>query len=256
MKNKLWTREELILALNLYLQIPFGKIHHNNPDIIHLAKMLDRTPSSISMRLSNFASVDPYHQERGVGGLKGGIRQVQPIWDEFINNQEELLFESERLLAELESRTLEQKYPELSNLSENLKGETKTREVKTRVNQNIFRKIVLVNYNTQCAVTSINIPEMLLASHIIPWSANQEERLNPSNGICLSAHFDKAFDKGLITFDEKYKLVLSPSLKDYSTKDYFSTWFQRFEGARINMPQKYLPHLDFMAWHRENIYKY
>ncbi|TDO03861.1 HNH endonuclease [Sunxiuqinia elliptica] len=256
MKRRLWTREELILALSLYLKLPFGKIHHQNPDIIELAQLIDRTPSAVSMRLSNFASVDPFHQKRGIKGLVGGIKQVQPIWNEFMANKDELLFESEQVRAVLEYRPLEQKYGDVLSGVENLKGEVKTQEVKVRVNQHVFRKIVLVNYNTQCAVTSINIPEMLIASHIIPWSANEEERLNPSNGICLSAHFDKAFDKGFITFDEKYKLVLSPSLKDYSTKDYFSTWFQRFEGARINMPQKYLPHLDFMAWHRENIYKY
>lgn len=255
MKNKLWTREELILALNLYLQIPFGKIHHRNPDIIHLARLLQRTPSSISMRLSNFATVDPYHQARGIGGLKGGIKQVQPIWDEFVHNQEELLFESERLLAELEDQSLEQKYPELTFLTENLKGETRTREVKTRVNQNVFRKIVLVNYSSKCAISGIDIPEMLIASHIVPWSKNEKERLNPSNGICLSAHFDKAFDNGLITFDNQYKLVLSPQLKDCATKDYFKIWFKKFEGTSLSLPNKYLPTQSFLIWHRENVYR-
>jgi putative restriction endonuclease len=78
MERRIWTREELILALNLYLKIPFGKIHHQNPDIIHLAGLIDRTSSSVSMRLSNFASVDPFHQRRGIKGLQGGIKQVQP----------------------------------------------------------------------------------------------------------------------------------------------------------------------------------
>jgi putative restriction endonuclease len=255
MAGKLWRREELILALNLYLQIPFGKIHHNNPDIIHLSNLLDRTPSSISMRLSNFASVDPYHQERGISGLKGGIKQVQPIWDEFVDNQEELLFESERLLAELEKQSLEQKYPELITFTANLKGETKIREIKTRVNQNVFRKIVLVNYNSTCAVSGIDIPEMLIASHILPWSRNPKERLNPSNGICLSAHFDKAFDKGLITFDEQYRLVLSRQLSDYTTKVFFKIWFQNFEASLLMLPNKYVPTQNFLSWHRENIFR-
>jgi putative restriction endonuclease len=66
MKRRLWTKEELILALNLYLKLPFGKFYHRTPEIIHLASLIGRTPSSVAMRLSNFASVDPYHQKRGV----------------------------------------------------------------------------------------------------------------------------------------------------------------------------------------------
>ncbi|KOH44106.1 HNH endonuclease [Sunxiuqinia dokdonensis] len=249
-ERRLWTREELILALNLYLRLPFGKLHHRTPEIIHLAELVGRTPSAMSMRLSNFASVDPYHQERGVRGLTGGIRQVQPIWDEFIHNKEELLFESERILAELEHQEIETKYAELLTGTENLKGETKVREVKVRVNQSVFRQIVLANYTGKCAVTGIDMPELLIASHIIPWAENKEERLNPSNGICLSAHFDRAFDRGLISFDEKYKLVLAPSTKDYCTRSYYQQWFQQFEGKPLIKPAKYLPHPDFLEWHR------
>ena len=252
MERRLWMREELILALNLYLKIPFGKIHHSNLQIISLAKTINRTPNAVSMRLSNFASVDPFHQKRGVKGLTGGIRQVQPIWDEFILNKEALLFESEQILAELEKQTLETKYASLLEGTENLKGETKLREVKTRVNQNVFREIVLANYTQQCAVTGIDIPQLLVASHIIPWAKSEEERLNPSNGICLSAHFDKAFDKGLITFDDKYKLVLTYKAKEYSTRTFYAQWFMPFEGQLLKMPAKYLPGQDFLEWHRMN----
>ena len=100
MKRRLWSKDELILAFNLYLKLPFGKMHRSNPDIIKLANLLGRTPSSIAMRLVNFASIDPYHQERGVLGLSGGVNQCLPIWNEFNNNREELIFESEKILAE------------------------------------------------------------------------------------------------------------------------------------------------------------
>jgi putative restriction endonuclease len=78
MAYNLWTREELILALNLYLQLLFGKLHSKTPEIVHLADVIGRTPGSVAMRLNNFASVDPYHQQRGITGLTGGIKQVQP----------------------------------------------------------------------------------------------------------------------------------------------------------------------------------
>ena len=106
MERRLWTREELILALNLYLKLPFGKLHHGTPEIIHLAQILGRTPNSIAMRLSNFASVDPFHQGRGIKGLTGGIKQVEPIWNEFINNKEDLMFESENIFAVLEKQSI------------------------------------------------------------------------------------------------------------------------------------------------------
>ena len=124
-ERKLWTRDELILSLNLYLKLPFGKLHSRTPAIIHLATILGRTPGSIAMRLNNFASVDPYHQQRGIGGLSGGKKQVEPIWNEFINNKEELLFESERILAGKEKTVIEDKFAEILKGTERLKGEYK-----------------------------------------------------------------------------------------------------------------------------------
>ena len=168
-----WSRDELILALNLYLKLPFGKLHHNTPEIIYLSQLINRTANAVAMRLSNFASVDPYHKERGIKGLTGGVKQVEPIWNEFIDHKEDLLFESEKLLAKLEERTLESKFADLLSGIENLKGKTKIREVKTRVNQNAFRQIVLANYSGKCAITGIDIPDLLIASHIIPWSVNE-----------------------------------------------------------------------------------
>lgn len=149
--------------------------------------MISRTADSVAMRLNNFASVDPFHQQRGIGGLPGGKKQVEPIWNEFINNKEVLLFESERILAEKENISIENKFAEILKGTAHLKGEYKNREVKTRVNQNVFRQIVLANYNNKCAITGIDIPELLVASHIIPWSKNENVRLNPENGICLGS---------------------------------------------------------------------
>ncbi len=117
MKRRLWTREELILALNLYLKLPFGKLHSRTPEVIQLANLINRTSSSIAMRLVNFASVDPYHQNRGISGLSGGRKQVEPIWEEFINSKDDLLFESERILAEMENNNIETKFAtELSGI--------------------------------------------------------------------------------------------------------------------------------------------
>ncbi len=249
--NRLWTREELILALNLYLKLSFGKLHSRTPEIIHLANILGRTPSSIAMRLNNFASVDPYHQQRGIGGLPGGRKQVEPIWNEFINNKEDLLFESERILATKENVTIENKFSKVLTGIEDLKGETKLREVKTRVNQNVFRQIVLANYSGKCAITGIMIPELLVASHIIPWAKNEQERLNPQNGIAINGLHDRAFEVGYITITPEYKIKISSILKKQNKEGNIQNFFLLYDNQPIILPSRFLPDKVFLQYHND-----
>ncbi len=245
-----WTREELILAFNLYMKIPFGKYHRGNPDVIQLAKLMTRTPSAVAMRLSNFASVDPYHQKRGIKGLTGGIKQVQPIWDEFSENKEELIFESEKILAQFQQTTIEEKYKGILDDIENYEGLSKVREVKTRVNQNVFRQIVLVNYRGRCAITQLDRPNLLIACHISPWSKDIANRLNPQNGILLNSLHDRAFENGFITIDNKMRaLVCSDWLK--STDSFLTSCFNIFHKKEIAMPERFLPDKKFLERHRE-----
>lgn len=253
--RNLWTREELILAFNLYLKLPFGKMHKHTPEIIELANLLGRTPSSIGMRLGNFASVDPYHQGRGVGGLKGGMNQVKPIWDEFFNNQEELVFLSEQILAKKQNTTIERKYKDILYDLKDLKGETVIRAVKTRVNQCVFREMVLANYDSKCAITQIDIPQLLMASHIVPWSKNEKERLNPENGICLSPLYDKAFDKGLIGINTKHEIILSKNLKAKKENEFYFKYFAPIEKQKIIEPQTYFPRKEFLEYHLDEVFE-
>lgn len=252
--RNLWTREELILAFNLYLKLPFGKMHSRTKEVIELARITGRSANSIAIRLTNFAACDPYHQARGVKGMDGGKKQCQPIWDEFFENKESLIFESENILAKKEHQTIEDKFGNLLIDIRDLKGETKTREVKTRVNQNVFRQIVMANYSGKCAITGIDIPDLLLASHIVPWSINEEERLNPENGVCLSAMFDKAFDKGLIGINERFEIIFSKELKKKAKESYYSDCFADFDGQKIILPQKYLPKKEFLQYHLDTIF--
>ncbi|MEY3501701.1 MAG: hypothetical protein RL308_3374 [Bacteroidota bacterium] len=253
--KNLWTREELILAFNLYLKIPFGKMHSTNKEIIHLANLIGRTPSSIALRLVNFASVDPILSARGVKGMVGGTKIVQPIWDEFFHNQEGLVFLSEQILAQKENTSIENKYQDILFDLKGLKGETVIREVKTRVNQSVFRQIVLTNYTTKCAITGIDIPELLLASHIVPWSKNENERLNPENGICLSALYDMAFDKGLIGINQSYQILLSQKLKKKKDTSFYQNHFAPIENLKITNPIKYMPRKEFLEYHLDSIFE-
>ncbi len=255
MAKNLWTKEELILAFNLYLKIPFGKMHSTNKDVIHLANLIGRTPNSIALRLVNFASVDPVLKARGIKGMDGCTKIVQPIWDEFFHNQEELVFLSEQILAQKENDSIENKYQDVLFDLKDLKGETAIRQVKTRVNQSVFRQMVLANYSTKCAITGIDIPELLLASHIMPWSKSEEHRLNPENGICLSALYDKAFDRGIIGINKNYEVILSTSLKKKKDTVFYKNHFASIDNLKIIEPLKYLPRKEFLEYHLDTIFQ-
>lgn len=195
MAKDLWTKDEMILALNLYLKIPFGKMHAGNMDVIKTAHLIGRTPNAVALRLVNYAACDPQLKQRGISGMSHGGKKCEEYWNEFAEDPEKLLYESERILAQYEGTSVEKKFEkELKDIPSDISGDTQIRQVKTRINQNVFRQIILANYDYKCALSGIDIPELLVASHIIPWSENPKERLNPENGICLSSLYDKAFD--------------------------------------------------------------
>jgi len=255
MARDLWTRDEMILVFNLYLKLPFGKMDRRNPDVIHLANIISRTPNAVALRLVNYASFDPQLKQRGISGMGHGGKKCGEIWDEFNDDRERLVFESERILAQREGTTIEEKYEqEIRSIPQGVVGETKVREVKTRVNQNVFRQIVLANYEGHCALTGIDLSDLLVASHIIPWSENKQERLNPENGICLSSLYDKAFDRGLISFSDSKQVLFSTRLKANVGKDYYATYFAPIENAMLVTPKKYYVNPQFLEWHRDCIF--
>ena len=255
--GKVWTREEMILVLGLYLRLPFGKFHKANPDVIRMANLMERSPSSVAMRLSNYAALDPLLQARGISGLRGGVGKCKAYWDEFMNNREELVFECERIRSSYEQTDIENKYRVvLDDIPEFITGKTREQLVRVRVNQSVFREIVLANYNQRCALTGIDIPELLVASHIIPWASNVEERMNPKNGICLSALYDKAFDRGLISFSDQYRVIMSSQLEDNVGKEYYASYFKPIaECSLATQGLKYPADPRFLEWHRDCIFQ-
>jgi len=99
------------------------------------------------------------------------------------------------------------------------------------------------------------LPDLLVASHIIPWAKNEEERLNPENGICLSALYDRAYDKGLIGISDKYQIIISSELKSNENKDYYPFNFGNLNGTILNLPQKYLPKKEFLQFHLDTVFR-
>jgi putative restriction endonuclease len=250
MTRRDWTREELIVAFNLYCKIPFGRIHIRNPLIIELARAIGRTPSAVSWKLANFARLDPALQRRNIAGASHGAQAEVEIWNEFNRNWERLAFESERLLENMTGRAPEategrQDFPE---------GRTRETLVRARVNQAFFRAAVLAAYGAQCCITGLSIPQLLNASHIVPWTIDLKNRTNPRNGLCLSVIHDRAFDSGLLTVTLDFKVKLSPKVKGSAADEAVRTFLWRFENAPISIPSRFVPDQNFLRYHNERIF--
>jgi putative restriction endonuclease len=249
--QRLWTREESILAINLYCKIPFGQMHSRNAEVMELAALIDRSPSSIARKLGNFASFDPKLKDRGVGGLPNVSKLDAEVWQEYMQDWDEQFFKSEKLLAEKKHTTVEKVYAvDLENLP-TAKGKERERLIMVRVNQSQFRKIVLTNFNNQCCITGISILDLLVASHIAPWSEDKVNRLSPRNGLALNTLHDKAFDRHLITISEDLKIKISP--KFYKYKDVLSIQqnFIDYDGKSLMAPKKFYPDVEFLKLHNE-----
>lgn len=254
MAKRQWTREELILALSLYFQLPFGRLNHATHEVKELAVLIGRTDNSVALRLVNFAACDPYIINSGRTGMPGGISVCKPIWDEFSNDRERLFFEAQQIKANYCQESIEDT---LKITPQDLEGKERSVVIKQRVNQSVFRSMILSNYEERCAITGINIPELLVAGHIIPWAdSNSQQKLNPENGICMSALYDKAFDKGFITISpDDYTICLSSALRDYETQEFFDKHFGCISGQQMIMPIEHKPNRDFLVYHRDHVFK-
>ena len=250
-KTKQWSREEHVLAFNLYCKIPFGTIHMRNPKIIELAEILGRSVGAVSYRLANFARLDPTLQSRGIRGMVHGAKGEEEVWQEFAADGEKLAYESEKLLAERTGRPLEE-VAEIDESELPAEGLDRERLVKTRVNQHFFRAAVLAAYNFRCCVSGLAVQPLLVASHIVPWSLDAKNRMSPRNGLCLNALHDRAFDRGLMTVTADFKVQISVALEPTTKADEEPLdWLRRFDGAPLALPKKFPPDAALLASHRK-----
>jgi putative restriction endonuclease len=252
MPRRDWTREELIVTFNLYCKIPFGRIHLRNPQVIELARMIGRTPSAVSWKLANFARLDPALQKRNIVGATHGARAEVEIWDEFNNDWEALSFESERLLQLMTGRVVEPAEEDARVFPE---GRTRDSVVRARVNQGFFRSVVLAAYGYRCCITGLSIPQLLNASHIVPWSVDVKNRTNPRNGLCLNAIHDRAFDCGLLTMTPDLKVRISPKVKENSSDVGAQELLLKYKGVSVSLPRHFAPEPEFLKYHQEQVFQ-
>ncbi|MEZ9820284.1 HNH endonuclease [Shewanella sp. 10N.286.45.A1] len=248
-ERRKWNRDDLLIAFYLYNQTPFGKISHRNPEIARIAEQLHRTPSSLSMKMANIASCDPIITESGRSGLKGASKADREMWLEMSENWELFYIKSSEAYLNLVNNNENEVIDESSYI-----GLERTAQIKSRIGQDQFRKIILSSYNGKCCITGLDNSKLLVASHIIPWSKKPSERLNPCNGLCLSSIHDKAFDQGLITLNSHLEVILSSELLN-KNQPFTTLCFEEFEGKAITLPTKFAPKEEFLIHHRQEVFK-
>lgn len=214
-QNVRWTPEEVTLALVLYLQTPYSKIDKHNPKIIQLAELMGRSAPSITLKLCNIASLDPY----GGKGSANGSKNDRLIWDKYMGPQgkhdpymlETLMDDALTILTSNYALTDNRPILDLFGCSDYSADETLV-QVKVRCQQSLFRESVLAASDMHCLISGLSCPSILEAAHIIPWKDCQEHRLNPENGLALNPMLHRAFDANLIGIDEHRIIHVSDAM--------------------------------------------
>ena len=244
-----WTRDQLILAFELYCRVPFGRISTRNPLIRDLAVTLSRTPASVARKLGNFGAFDPELAARNVSGLTHGSKLDRSIWDEFHRDWNGLVVRAHDIKNELEpGERVEPTLVQPQGPSERIVT------VKQRLHQAFFRDAVLSSYNSRCCVTGLPIVECLFAGHIIPWSVDERRRADPTNGVCLSGTFDRLFDSGLVTIEDDLTLCVSKRLRGMTDRAVAELVAAR-HGQKIIPPARFYPDPVCLRWHREHVFE-
>lgn len=239
-ERKKWSKDEEILAFNLYCKIPFSQAVKTNPKVIDLANLIGRTPSAVAMKLGNFGSFDPELKKRGVKGLTNTSMLDQQIWKEFSKNWDDLAFKSENILNFYK---IEQNIESFNFPPE------KYREaiVKQRVNQYFFRQMVLSSYENKCCISNLSVTSLLEAAHILSYAEEIALRTNPHNGLCMSVLYHKAYDAGVFSISPDFEFIVSKKFEKEKENDLeFSRLFLDHNKQKISLPHRFIPNRDYL----------
>ncbi|QIZ52637.1 HNH endonuclease [Dickeya zeae] len=253
--STLWTRDQLLVAFTLYSRLPFGKLHSRNPEIIDYAKLIGRTPSALAMKLVNIASLDPVIIDSGRTGLSQASKADRELWQELERDPQAFEQQCQQAITALTAPDDASQHAH-DTAPPDYYGHERMAITTVRVGQQQFRKRVLKAYDERCCITGLEEPILLIASHIRPWKDIAEHRLDPCNGLCLSALHDKAFDQGLIGFNDHLELLLSPRLKMLSS-EIVQNQFEQYEGKQLHLPTDphHHPKLEHIRHHRKHLFE-
>lgn len=221
------------------------------------------SPEHLKARISNPLPFSMRLFQEDLNDFDWNFRERGPTWERFFNqygmttitksdfvgliylafNEEEEIEES-ITNANAEAQLIQQQ------LTGDFSVEDSVGLQKRRIGHKVFADKVKLYYDYTCAISGIKAKDFLVASHIIPWSERKESRLDPSNGICLSVFFDKAFDKGYITLTTDYKVKVSENCDPT-----IATILAQYKNKRIAFPKAAPPKHAYLTWHNENIFE-
>ncbi|MDX1465334.1 MAG: HNH endonuclease [Halomonas sp.] len=253
-ERKAWTDHERLLALSLYCRLTFGQLHSRRPEVVGLAEHLGRSANSVAMKLTNYASLDPEVLALGKKGLPGASQKDRVLWQRFIAEPETVSSECEQAWA-----LVDDEGPafaaEPSSVEMDYSGQDVRRLQKQRVGQSLFRKAVMIRYDTRCVITGLRHEDLLMASHIVPWRSRPASRLDPANGLCLNALHDRAFDGGLLAIDGQGCIRIAPELMSTGASGRLKRQLCDLDGQPLDLSASVFPNRDYLAWHYRECFR-
>ncbi len=255
-----WSEEETTLALYLYYLLEAKQIENRSNAIKDLAAFLGRTPASVEMKIGNLQFCDKKNNK----GLKNGGKTDDIIFKRYLYNPDLLDITAKEIIDDnrteaylipdlIKSNPYEEPLDNDINVVMDYRGSESLRIRKERNEQDSFRNRLFANYDCRCCLSGVNTSELLIASHIVPWSKDETKRVDPKNGLLLNAYLDKAFDKGIITVEaDDYTVRISDKLKDERALDYFN----QYKGQKIILPRNpnVWPEKENLQYHNDVIF--
>ncbi len=126
-------------------------------------------------------------------------------------------------------------------------------EIEARQKQSVFRRRVFQNFDGRCCLSGISEDELLIASHIVPWAKRIDTRLDPANGLLLYCPYDRLFDKGFITLDDKLRVLISPMIEDFSPP--LRAVLQELVSKEARRPLKWKIKAEYLSYHRTVVFR-
>ena len=258
-----------MMAFALYIVLEPRECDDKGLDVQRLASFLHRTPSSVALKIWNIAAYDDNRKARGRVGMKHGSKLDSQVWQWYAEDPDAFMEQCLDLLrhALLQADANDfNPVPLASDRNFSLEtatflliaerapaGEERPTTTLQRVNQSYFRNSLLQNYHSTCCITGLQLPTLLIASHIKPWkAATPTEKTAASNGLLLNAFHDRAFDQGLISIDNDYCIMVNHDKVKHS--DINDKWLYDFEGREISLPAISQPSHEFIEYHHKHVF--
>lgn len=225
-----------------------------DPDVRRLARLIGRTPEAVAYKMHNIEAIDPSVRKKG---LEHGGKLDKETFEAFVGRTKDL----RTIVKEIRERYERHLPPTAEELVDDIAQiragsyhvDDEISEGKRRKKQDAFRSLVLENYGYSCCMCDVDVPALLTAAHIKPWAKDPDHRLDPHNGLCLCSLHDRAFDRGLISINDRGKVMVWRGIAS-SISRVVTEQLRNLEGGTVRSPMRDPPAEKFLKYHRNIIF--